>query len=244
MTLAAFYDDAFYSKQCALSFASAQVILPIVFARYQPTSIVDFGAGVGTFLSAALELGVAKTSMLGIEGDWVQDKHPADVPFLYTDLEVQTLLPRRFDLAISLEVAEHLTPARSAGFVDDLCAAADVVLFSAAIPGQGGRNHINERAASYWQAEFARNGYMIRDCIRGPIWGNNTVASWYRQNTFLYLKQGHGLADAFQNIPLPDALIPEMANKTRKSKTNYSIEHLSRQKARKLVKALLYKARW
>lgn len=56
---------------------------------------------------------------------------------------------RRFDLAMTIEVAEHLTPVRADSFVEDLTRLSDVVLFSAAIPAQGGINHVNEQWQSY-----------------------------------------------------------------------------------------------
>ena len=65
---------------------------------------------------------------------------------------------RRFDLVNCLEVAEHLDASRADSFVDDLCALGDVVVFSAAIPGQGGTHHVNEQFQSYWQERFRRNG--------------------------------------------------------------------------------------
>jgi hypothetical protein len=51
---------------------------------------------------------------------------------------------KRFDLAISLEVAEHLPEGSAGALVSTLIEAAPVVVFSAAIKGQSGTNHINE----------------------------------------------------------------------------------------------------
>ena len=72
----------------------------------------------------------------------------------------------KYDLAISLEVAEHLSPSRSCGFIDDLTNLSDVVLFSAAIPMQGGTNHINEQPISYWANLFLERGFVPISCIR------------------------------------------------------------------------------
>jgi hypothetical protein len=59
--------------------------------------------------------------------------------------DIATPLPEhlvgRFDLAVCLEVAEHLPPERAESFIRELCDLAPVVLFSAAIPGQGGTGH-------------------------------------------------------------------------------------------------------
>src|SRR5690606_7975348 len=94
---------------------------------------------------------------------------------------------RRFDLAISLEVAEHLPAERAAGFVVELVALAPVVLFSAAIPGQGGVNHINEQWPAYWASLFDRMGFAPIDIFRQAIWNDNRVAWWYKQNLVLYV---------------------------------------------------------
>ena len=89
---------------------------------------------------------------------------------------------------MSLEVAEHLEEEYAAGFVKLLCDASDLVLFGAAIPAQGGHNHVNERWPSYWKALFEKNGYEIIDIIRPRIWTDNRVEWWYRQNTLLFIK--------------------------------------------------------
>ena len=95
----------------------------------------------------------------------------------------------RFDLAISLEVAEHLEPQRSDSLVRDLCALADTVLFAAAIPFQGGAGHINERWQSWWAQKFSENGYDPFDVLRRDIWGRRDIAWWYKQNTIFYVKR-------------------------------------------------------
>jgi hypothetical protein len=102
------------------------------------------------------------------------------------DLSEPIDVSRTFDLAISLEVAEHLPASRSASFVEDLCRLAPVVLFSAAVPGQGGTEHQTERWPSYWIDLFEKHGYHVIDRIRPSIWTNPDVESWYAQNTLLF----------------------------------------------------------
>jgi hypothetical protein len=89
---------------------------------------------------------------------------------------------------MSLEVAEHLPVERASGFVADLVRLAPAVLFSAAIPAQGGIDHVNERWQSWWADHFAIHGYAARDVIRPLIWDDDRVAVWYRQNTILYVR--------------------------------------------------------
>jgi hypothetical protein len=84
---------------------------------------------------------------------------------------------------MSLEVAEHLPPDRSNSFIAELTALAPVALFSAAIPQQGGTDHINERWQSYWAGLFKKRGFSPLDVIRPAVWENDAVERWYRQNT-------------------------------------------------------------
>lgn len=153
------YGSSFYDQQRAGSLASAKAVLPIVLALTKPNSVVDFGCGVGTWLAAAKGLGVEHC--VGLEGSWAKTQPLAapDLEVRDTDLEQPVSLQERFDLAISLEVAEHLAPERADSFVADLCAASNVVLFSAAIPGQDGTRHQNEQWPSYWAERFIRHGY-------------------------------------------------------------------------------------
>ena len=99
----------------------------------------------------------------------------------------------RYDLAICLEVAEHIPDEHSRDLVDALCAAAPVVLFSAAVPGQGGTGHINERWPEYWRERFEARGYRICDVIRPRIREDRRVVWWYRQNIVIYASEA-GLA--------------------------------------------------
>jgi cyclopropane fatty-acyl-phospholipid synthase-like methyltransferase len=187
------YSDSFYDRQRAGSFASAQSVLPIVFAILPPKSVVDFGCGVGTWLAVAQKLGAEVC--VGIEGSWVKDQklYISEQSLLEKDLELPVSLQDRFDLAMSLEVAEHLSPGRADTFVSDLCAASDLVLFSAATPGQDGDRHLNEQWPSYWAERFVRQGYIPLDIIRPIIRDNDDVAVWYRTNAILYARAELGL---------------------------------------------------
>jgi hypothetical protein len=180
------YDRRFYERQQALSLSSAKRILPALIKLLGPRSIVDIGCGVATWLSVAQAAGVA--DILGMDGGHVERamlKIPAD-KFIGHDLAKPVKLDRRFDLAMSLEVAEHLPAERADGFVADLVALAPVVLFSAAIPHQAGVNHVNLQWPGYWAERFAKHGYRPVDLIRNAVWYEDGVAWWYAQNILLY----------------------------------------------------------
>lgn len=127
----------------------------------------------------------------GIDGDHV-DRQRLFIPssrFIAHDLETQlpVFKDRQFDLAICLEVAEHLTPERGPNLIRDLIRLAPAVLFSAAIPGQGGTGHVNEQWPDYWAEQFSKHGYRWVDCIRFNQWENADISFWYRQNLLLYV---------------------------------------------------------
>lgn len=165
---------------------SAFRILRLLFDRLRPTSVLDVGCGLGTWLRVVMELGVPDVS--GVEGAWLDRSRLQVNPALVTtlDLERGFRLDRRFDLAICLEVAEHLSPAGAEPLVGSLVAHADAVLFSAAIPFQGGHHHVNEQFPGYWADLFGHHGFAPIDLIRHRIWDDRTVHWWLRQNTLLF----------------------------------------------------------
>jgi len=181
------YSKVFYDWQRTGSHRSAEKILPIVFDAVAPKTVVDVGCGVGPWLDVARNLGA---SVVGFEGEWATSLGPAypGLEIRVADLEQPLKVDQTFDLAMTVEVAEHLSPERADSFVADLVKLAPHVLFSAAVPGQGGNNHVNEQWQSYWADRFAAHGYGPRDIVRPKVWNDRRVAYWYRQNVILYSK--------------------------------------------------------
>ena len=168
---------------------SARAILELLFERYRPASVLDVGCGLGTWLSVAKELGARE--IVGVEGAWL-DRRLARIPaeaIRELDLEKPFDLGRRFDLAISLEVGEHLPQQAAESFVASIARHADVVLFSAAIPFQGGTNHVNEQFPDYWRALFEGQGYAALDIIRPDVWDNADILVWLRQNIVVFARE-------------------------------------------------------
>lgn len=185
------YSAEFFAKQRAGSYSSAKAILPIVFDLVSPRSVVDLGCGVATWLAVARELGVA--DVFGVDGEYV-DRAQLSIPpecFMAADLSLPLRVGRKFDLAVSVEVAEHLPESAAKTFLGTLTDLAPVILFSAAIPDQGGKSHINEQWPTYWNSQFALLGYEMIDCIRWRIWDIPGINPWYAQNCFLFVKDGH-----------------------------------------------------
>jgi len=165
------------------------VILPIVFKHADIKSIVDFGCGTGAWLRCAADTGIP--DIQGLDGEWVvtDDLCIAPHQFRRADLTKPVELDRKYDLAICLEVAEHLPASSADTLVDSITQASDLVLFSAAIPLQGGTHHINEQWQDYWAELFSIRGYVPIDCVRPRVWRNEGVEWWYAQNVILYAER-------------------------------------------------------
>ena len=184
------YDHAYYSRQVRGALRSARRVVPLLRDLLQPASLVDFGCGQGAWLRAWLECGV--TDVLGMDGDYT-DVARLQVPsshFQSADLSQPVVLPRRYDVAQSLEVAEHLPESSADSFVASLVASAPKIVFSAAVRGQGGAWHVNEQPLEYWRQKFSAHGYVPFDPVRPRLHGAGDVEPWYRYNTLLYVHKG------------------------------------------------------
>lgn len=181
---AARYDGNWHRILAGRTEASASRILGILARHFSLASAIDVGCGHGHWLAAARDLGI--DDVVGLDGPWNTDPGlPAD-RFRTVDFEQDWSIERRFDLALCLEVAEHISIARAPALVQALTAASDLVLFSAAIPYQGGFRHINEQWPSWWACLFASHGFEAFDVVRPVIWADSGVHVWYRQNVLLY----------------------------------------------------------
>lgn len=190
------YSPDFFRYQSGGSRRSADIVAPLVISLIKPTSVVDVGGGVGTWLRAFMDQGI--DDVLGIDGEYV-DRSALQIPadrFMPADLTQPLTIDRRFDLVVSLEVGEHLPVDAARTYVESLVGLGPVVLFSAAIPGQGGQQHLNEQWPAYWAAHFRSFGYVPIDCLRLALWNAEGVDWWYRQNAMLYVPEG-----ALESLP-------------------------------------------
>ena len=189
------YDAAYHRALHEGARRSAERVLPLVLGLIEARSLVDFGCGSGAWVAAALAHGVEDA--LGLDGAWVERGTLAipEARFRAADLTRPLDLGRRFDLALCLEVAEHLPPEAASTLVETLARHAPVVLFSAAVPGQGGEGHVNEAWPETWAALFDEAGFEARDALRHRVWEDEAVEPWYRQNAVLYCARDWLAAD-------------------------------------------------
>lgn len=181
------YDAEFFDDIHSDSSKSAEIVLEILFRQFKPRSMIDIGCGSGAWLGAARSLGVEE--LLGLDGSYAEEFYVLESStFLPVDLNLPVPVDGPFDLAVSLEAAEHLPASRARSFIEDLVGLSDVVLFSAAVPFQGGVNHLNEQWQDHWASLFAEAGYSALDIIRPEVWADERVKWWYRQNIVVFCK--------------------------------------------------------
>ena len=191
------YNTSYYLELEMTSSSAAKELVPLILNFIQPKSIVDVGCGTGIWLREWEKAGVFDYT--GVDGDYISENQLV-IPkekFLQVNLDESVRLSRNYELVVSLEVAEHIQPEGAKNFIDLLCQAGDVVLFSAAIPGQGGLNHLNEQYPQYWAKLFEQNGFSPYDCLRERIWLNEKIHACYRQNILFYIRNA-----AKQHYPL------------------------------------------
>lgn len=183
------YDTNWRRTAATGAATSAAVVVPLVLDAVPAHRVIDLGCGLGTWLAEFRRQGVAE--IRGVDGPWF-DADALRIParsFLVADLSKPLPLDELYDLAVSLEVGEHLDPSAAVALVASLTRLAPVVLFSAAIPGQFGTHHVNLQWPGYWAERFAERGFVAVDYLRPRIWTNDAVKFFYRQNIALYVEQ-------------------------------------------------------
>lgn len=183
------YDAAYYHAVDGLAAGSMPVIAETLTREVAPASVLDVGCGTGGLLAALRALGIPGTglehSAAGLAACRAQglDVRAADL-----GAGVQAPVGR-FGTAACLEVAEHLPPDGADALVDLLVAASDIVLFTAATPGQGGTGHVNEQPHAYWIGRFAARGLPLDAGATARLraeWDARSVAWWYARNVMLF----------------------------------------------------------
>jgi hypothetical protein len=200
------YNTAFYGNIAGGSYYSAKHVIARVLEFIPVSSMLDVGCGVGSWLKGYEDL-TKSQNYTGVDGAYVNKKQLLIDPshFVEYDLTKPLDLGKKFDMVMTMEVAEHIQEQYADTFVASLTRHSDKILFSAALPGQGGTYHVNEQFPEYWAKKFAAHDYVCVDCIRSSVWRNQEIETWYRQNALLFIHK-----DTLPNYPA----LKEFAEKT------------------------------
>lgn len=188
------YTPLYYEGIFEESVKSRDVVFRELFALdlVRPEAVVvDAGCGLGSWghdLRSKFNLGYIGIDF-GVPADKLVIKEDQYVDH---DLRIP-LVPWgiRGDLVLCLEVGEHIEEEHTDTLIDNLCALGDIIVFSAAIPMQGGLHHHTERWQSWWAEKFAKRGYYPFDItdIRTLLRRSSDVCHWYSQNMVIYCKE-------------------------------------------------------
>ncbi|MCA6441376.1 MAG: methyltransferase domain-containing protein [Sediminibacterium sp.] len=186
------------------NYKDPQIIVPIIMNYFSPSSVIDIGCGTGNFLAEFKKFGVK--DVLGVDGDIhsssLRMDNLTEEQFLQQDLNKQFKINKKFDIALCLEVGEHVSKESSEDLVLSLINASDIIIFSAAIPLQGGQYHINEQWQSYWSAKFEKHKFKPIDLIRPLIWKNPEIKYWYKQNIIVYVSYDYTSTKLSTDTPI------------------------------------------
>jgi SAM-dependent methyltransferase len=180
------YGDRFFRMADQTAAAAADGLLPHIAAEVRIRSVLDVGCGRGVWLAWWLRHGASE--VIGVDGSYVDSEQLAISRSAFRALDVSApfSLGRQFDLVQSLEVAEHLDESCADAFIANLVAHGTLILFSAAVPGQGGEHHVNEQPWEYWRQKFAAREFELFDFVRPRARDDHSIYFCYRFNSFLF----------------------------------------------------------
>ncbi len=163
----------------------AEVVASILCGEFKPKSVIDIGCGPGNYLLPFVEDGI---EVFGIDGSEYAGQCIPDA-FKRVDLRFPWKPDKRYDIALCIEVAEHLHAEYADTLIETVAGCSDIVFFTAAIPGQGGKFHHNEQTHCYWQGKFAREGMKLHSYnreLRYLLRNSGQCLSWLVGNSMLF----------------------------------------------------------
>jgi SAM-dependent methyltransferase len=158
----AVYTDSYFSAEEAMTLSSAAAVVDCLLEELAPSSVADVGCGTAVYLAELERRGI---EVLGYEwSEAALRRARVDPAKLRRQDLTQELVPEAtYDLVICFEVAEHLPSAFSNRLAANVVSLGSTVAFSAAQPGQGGRDHVNEQPPAFWIATFEALGFHYRE---------------------------------------------------------------------------------
>lgn len=187
------YDQTYYLESVERPMVrSAPIIAQYIKKQFDPKSVVDVGCGTGQLLLELQNLGV---NGIGLEYSSAAIKIATEKGLNVSHINLENNLDKlgvyKSELVVSTEVAEHLPAQFADTYVSFLCRTADRVLMTAAPPGQGGTDHVNEQPNSYWVQKFASRGFVYEEAISKAwreAWERLGVEYFYYSNLMIFKK--------------------------------------------------------
>ncbi|NOT35630.1 MAG: methyltransferase domain-containing protein [Candidatus Eisenbacteria bacterium] len=157
--LQAIYGAGYFRAETNMTLPTAEVVVDFLMQEFTPRSVVDVGCGTAVYLAGFEKRGVA---VLGYEGSrpGIENALIDPAKIEQHDLTRDLVAPRVFDLVTCFEVGEHLPATFASTLARSLAGLGPVIAFSAAQPGQGGVDHVNEQPPSYWVEKFREAGMV------------------------------------------------------------------------------------
>ena len=214
----------FQQKNTSIKDVSAKNVVNVLFEIFKPKSVVDVGCGTGLLLKYFQSKGV---SINGYEGEWIDrelisNNITDDSLISIIDFENLNDIPenKSFEMCICLEVAEHVSLSQSEKFVNFISQHSELIVFSAAIPNQGGFNHINEQWGEFWDIKFKNLGYIKYDILRPILWGNDLITWPHKQNMVVYVHSSNDVLNRKLNTMIQNKLINPIHYESYLNKTD------------------------
>ena len=185
------YSEHFYKSVTSRALTASEVIANTLLQNCNPNSIIDIGAGDGSWIVTLASKSEAKrliaVDLPGSNFESIKNSNKT-IEVQTIDFEQEMIQNGEpYDLAICVEVIEHISSDRALRLLDWMSENCRAIIFSGATPGQGGTHHINEQSQSYWIGSMSKRGFIPIDNMRPQLINNKKVASYYRNNIFLYI---------------------------------------------------------
>jgi SAM-dependent methyltransferase len=185
------YDSEYYATTVeGPAVRSAKTISNSIFVEFAPKRVVDIGCGTGALLEAFRERGC---EVFGLEYSDTALKYCSTRHLNVAKFDLERDLIKndwRFDVAVSMEVAEHLPEKIADRYVDALTRMAPIIVFTAAPPGQAGADHVNLQPPQYWILKFRQRGFDHAEKLSERLSENwkaaGDVETWYHKNLMIF----------------------------------------------------------
>lgn len=191
ISLAMIYDDKYFLIR-SLWVNDVDKVVSVLYDEFHPKSVIDFGCGIGLYLKKFQDRGVK--DLVGIEGSSVALKYSIVNRNLIRlhDLRFPLSLGRRFDLALCIEVAEHIHEAYEDVLLDTICSAANIIAFSSPEPSFTGWHHVNEQPRTHWISKMGLRGFIFDPQVTWKLKkriGQLEYIPWVKNNLMIFLRE-------------------------------------------------------